>query len=177
VSAPPTRTAGPARALRAPTSIVVLSLALTAAVARGDVVDREPESCPAGATPATAHSGPYCRANPLCATDADCGASGSCEEVAQCIEPRACGGLMPPDAAACTVSHVAALCEGGGACASGSCETRRVCIAPGATSSGGGCSCGVGRATDAVPIGIALVAVGAMIASRRRSRSARAMRG
>ena len=140
-------------------------LCLLAGSASADVVDPEPESCPPGSTPSTAHSGPYCALSAECSTDADC-ASGTCDAVMQCIETRACGGLMPPDAAPCTLEHVVGPCADDGTCATGTCRARSVCGGGSGGSDGCGCSAvGAGSGSGAVWIGVVL---GLVVVWRRR---------
>jgi MYXO-CTERM domain-containing protein len=147
---------------------IVLSSALGSGAARADAVEGPPDACPAGSTPGTAHSGPHCRAAATCATDAECTGGATCEDVSQCIEIRQCGGLAPPDAAPCTLSHVSGLCGDGAACTTGACEVRRVCVAPGidTTPGGGGCSCRVGARPAPAGVLTLLVVVG--LGGRRR---------
>ncbi|AKF11613.1 hypothetical protein [Sandaracinus amylolyticus] len=151
---------------------LLLFVLSSASIARADVVDPEPERCPRGSTPSTAHSGPYC-APRTCLTDVHCGENARCMELAQCVENRACGGLRPPDAELCVMTHVAGACdELGTACADEArCIVHRVCVGddedgrPG----GGGCSCAVpGRARASAGLGLVITALASMFLARRR---------
>lgn len=155
----------PAR-MRTLAAFIVLSLLPSIALA--DVVDPEPESCPPGSTPSTAHSGPYCRPTTECSADSECSA-GTCMQVMQCIETRGCGGLMEPDAAPCTLEHVVGPCSEG-SCAVGECRARRVC-STGSTSDGG-CGCSTVGSGSSGPAPIALLALAIVLAfsARRQTR-------
>lgn len=146
--------------MRALVFLFVLSFTVPALA---DVVMPEPDSCPPGSTPSTAHSGPYCRPTEECSSDSVCGEGSSCEAVSQCVETRACGGLMPPDAAPCTIEHIVGACDSSGNCAVGECRMRDVCTGGG--SSGGGCSAGHGAGAGALALAIAIV----LFAWRRRA--------
>lgn len=142
-----------------------LALSIAPPLARADVVDPEPPSCPVGSRPSTAHSGPYCAPTAECGSDSDCSA-GTCMEVMQCIETRGCGGLMPPDAEPCTLEHVAGACGSDGSCAVGECRARRVCSS---SPVDGGCGCRVGAQHGAAwPATLALLAGLALLVRRRR---------
>lgn len=148
---------------------VAVGLALFAHPARADVVGPPPDSCPLGSTPATGHSGPRCSPSADCTSDTACGTSSRCVDVMQCIETRACGGLMPPDSAPCTVEHVVGACDGAGACAVGVCRARRVC-SPDAVGRGSGCSCRLGPARDpGTSVWLAALALGFALVLRRRA--------
>ncbi len=142
-----------------------LSLLIAPQLARADVVGPEPESCPVGSRPSTAHSGPYCAPTAECGSDSDCSA-GTCMQVMQCIETRGCGGLMPPDAEPCRLEHVAGACAGDGSCAVGECRARRVCSSGAAD---GGCGCRVEAQHGAAwPASLAFLAGLALLVRRRR---------
>lgn len=152
---------------------LLVALLLTASLARADVVDPPPVSCPSGATPATAHSGPYCAPTPPCTSDAECGAGERCLEVQQCLETRACGGLAPPDSGLCTLTHVAGACDAAGACAGdATCSVRRVCARESAAGGDdGGCSCAApGSRRAHGRMAIALAAAALLWIARRRPR-------
>ena len=153
---------------------LVFAILLSSGAVRADAVESPPDDCPTGSTPGTAHSGPNCRPAATCTTDSDCSGGATCQDVSQCIEIRSCGGLEPPDAEPCTLSHVSGLCGGGAACATGTCEARRVCVPPGTdpTPSGGGCSCRVGSRPASALVGVLgmLGVIGLTIARRSRRR-------
>ena len=155
------------------TALVVAILFSSGAV-RADAVESPPDDCPVGSTPGTAHSGPNCRPAATCTTDSDCSGGATCQDVSQCIEIRNCGGLEPPDAEPCTLSHVVGPCGGDGTCATGTCTTRSVCTSGGGASDGGcGCSAaGAPRSLAVAPV----MALFALLALRRRSPSARGPR-
>ncbi|MCZ7678040.1 MAG: MYXO-CTERM sorting domain-containing protein [Sandaracinaceae bacterium] len=84
----------------------------------------------------------------------------------QCIETRDCGGLREPDAAPCTIEHVAGACASDGSCAVGECRARRVCSSGAAD---GGCGCRVWAQHGAAwPATLALLAGLALLRRRRR---------
>lgn len=149
------------RTLLATTLIV---LAFAPALARADVVDPEPDRCPPGSTPATAHSGPYCAPIPDCTSDSAC-TGATCMAVTQCIETRGCGGREVPDAAPCTLEHVVGPCNADGTCATGTCRARHVC-SNGSTAAGG-CGCRAAGSSSPHP-SLALPALALLLALRRR---------
>ena len=151
---------------------IVIGLAWigAAGVAYADAVPPPATGCPNGTVGATGHTGPYC-APASCTLDSDCREGTTCREEALCILPLQCGGLRPSDAGLCTVDSVTALCEGAQACASGTCTTRRVCVASSVAPSGG-CACGVGSAhAGLAPLFAAMLGITFL---RRRARRSRA---
>ena len=155
--------------------VVVLALVLSSvSIARADVVGPPPDRCPAGSTPATAHSGPYCRASDTCVADTDCSGGERCVAVEQCLETRSCGGRDDfLDAEPCTLSHVSGACESAGASCGdeGTCTEGRVCTGESETVGGGGCSCAApGRATGRGPgAALAIAMLATMFLLRRRA--------
>lgn len=139
------------------------------ATVHADVVDPPPMSCPAGSTPSTGHSGPYC-APRSCVTGGVCPGGGTCTAVRQCIETRACGGQTFPDAAPCTIENLVGPCSADGSCAVGVCMLRGAC--PSTTGSTSGCGCRVGShaPTGGLATSLALaLALGLAVTRRRRS--------
>ncbi|UJR85243.1 hypothetical protein [Sandaracinus amylolyticus] len=151
--------------------VIVLALGVVS-IARADVVDPEPERCPRGSTPATAHSGPFCRADDTCASDAECSTGQRCVAIAQCLETRGCGGRTDfEDAEPCTLTHVSGECESaGGSCGDeGTCTERRVCAGEAERPGGGGCSCAApGRARAGTGLVLAIATLATMFLARRR---------
>jgi MYXO-CTERM domain-containing protein len=152
--------------MKLPASLLVLFMLLAARPALADVVDPEPDSCPPGSTPSTAHTGPYCRPTPDCASDSACGAGATCDAVMQCIETRGCGGLMGPDSAPCTIEHVVGPCAGDGTCAVGECRARQVCNG---AASDGGCGCRVAGSSPSRGTEWLCAALAVLLWRRRRS--------
>lgn len=117
-------------ALAAPLLAAVV-LALGAGEAAADVVMPEPEGCPAGTVGATCHGGPHCR--PLtCTGDSDCQGGKVCQDLALCTGIVNCAGMIMPDEdpSKYDTTKVISACDAGGACASGTCTTLKVCAAP-----------------------------------------------
>lgn len=119
--------------------VVLLALLVTPPVALADDVPSPPDDCAPGSRGQTWHNGPYCEPVP-CTTDAECPAripGTVCREVALCVESRTwpnAGGLSPipetpeQEAAMRVTRDVAhGACEGGTACAEGTCRVERRC--------------------------------------------------
>ncbi len=160
-----------AHAMRSLTILALVFSACLATVARADVVENPPASCPAGSTPRTSHSGPFCAPTEECTAGGVCPGGGGCTTIRQCIETRGCGGMSFPDSAPCTLEHVTGLCGSDGSCASGVCRDRSVCPAPG-TPSSSGCSCRAApSASSASWLAIALGLT--VLATRRATRTRR----
>jgi hypothetical protein len=123
----------------------MIAMSLVISLARADVAS-EPESCPIGAEPVTAHA-PYCTPGTC---EGGCDAGDTCRSAGLCVidEQRQCGGNASGD---CTYQHVEALsaCSSQADCAAGTCVVADRCapevLAPGAA--GCGCTSGWSAAT------------------------------
>jgi MYXO-CTERM domain-containing protein len=111
--------------------VVALSIVTVPAAALADAISHPPDDCAEGSEGIRCHGSPTCR--PVaCTTDAECGEGKACEERSLCIDRHCCGGrscyTTTGQNEAAFSDHVTATCANGAACASGSCESRRVCV-------------------------------------------------
>ncbi|MBX3274726.1 MAG: hypothetical protein KF729_30950 [Sandaracinaceae bacterium] len=146
-----------------------VSFAMGASVARADVVGPPPTDCPLGARGSTCHGMEYCSPR-SCTTGADCAGGEICQSRDLCVTSRSCGGRLEPDAGPPPpVTVVLGECSGG-ACGTGACESRMVCVPDGTPpgTGGGGCACSAsGREGTWLGLAVALVAVSAFAVRRR----------
>lgn len=100
----------------------------------------------------------------------------ACREVSVCIGSIGCAGLLPPDADPNDFRSdtLEASCAGGTSCATGTCESRMLCMPPDGGGSGGddgGCSVAkLGAKTDSAPLAALLGLVALAGINRRRRR-------
>ena len=125
----------------APTAVLVALVAtLAVATARADAVPPPPDDCLEGTTGDTCHGGIFCRARG-CTDGSQCDGGELCEDRELCVGQVDCAGGWDPDAGPSYTNTVEATCEGGAACAEGTCQTVKVCVPP-TTASGGGTTSG-----------------------------------
>lgn len=160
-----TRDAG--AALRGAVAVAAaLAAAMFGAPARADAVGYPPEVCPAGSEGAASHCGEYCSPH-RCTNDDDCGGDMTCEPLDLCIEVLQCMSNGGPF----TAEAVRDTCEGGAACAAGTCQSARVCASPEPDTSAQrfGCTCSAAGGGEAAGAAImALIAAAATLGLRRR---------
>lgn len=111
-------------------------------VAYADVVMPPPKNCPVANVPMSSHCGPECRMM-VCKTDKDCklfsGAYGKgkkkyvCRKIKACVSTfkrASCSGWSAGAKKKYTYYRAHGLCQKSPKCAKGSCQERKICVAP-----------------------------------------------
>jgi hypothetical protein len=97
-------------------------LLMTAGLARADVVDPAPATCPPGGMPNVSHAGPYC-AILHCPDSGVCWDGAACQTLPLCIVQKTGLSML----GAFSVDHVQSACDADGGCEQGQCRELAVC--------------------------------------------------
>lgn len=132
--------------------------------ARADVIGPPPASCPAGASPASCHGGPYCAVT-TCDASTPCPSGQRCAEVEGCYRQLQCAGDVNPDD---LPKYLRWSLDG--ACAGSCCAKRSICVAAEApTPTPAASPARACAGADELPLALGLAAVALAVVTRRRA--------